>query len=230
MNAEIKLEQFSGPLDLLLSLLSEQKLSISELALSQITEQYLDYLDKLGENRTEELADFLVIATRLLLLKSKSLLPQFSPEEEEEPSLEDQLKLYKKFLDASKKMNKIWMNDQKSSFRVEPPRMPEGFIPPSNLTLDFIHESMVQLVNRIAPPKPLPKTEIDRTISVKEKIAQIRKLLQRKKITGFFEILENAENKTEVIVGFLALLELLKQGNVGLKQQGVFGDITIEKV
>ena len=72
--------------------MNEQKLSLSELALSQVTEQYLDYLDKMEEKESEEMADFLVVATRLLLLKSKQLLPQFSSEEDEGPSLEEQLR------------------------------------------------------------------------------------------------------------------------------------------
>src|SRR3989338_1878896 len=111
MKRELTLDQFSGPLDLLLSLLEESKLNISEVSLSSITEQYLTYLDTLEDNRAEELADFLVVGSRLLLLKSKMLLPQFAPEEDEGTSLEEQLRLYKVFLEASKGVNRLWQAD-----------------------------------------------------------------------------------------------------------------------
>ena len=230
MSVEIKLEQFSGPFDLLLSLIGEQKMSISEIALSEVTEQYLNYLDKIENNRAEELADFLVVATRLLFLKSKYLLPQFTPEEPEGPGLEEQLRLYKAFVDASKKINNIWLNNNKSVFRIEPPRKAEGFVPPENLTLDSMYQSMVKLVHRLKPPKPLPQTKIDKTISLKEKINNIRRLLSRRNKIGFREMLSGAENKTELIVGFLALLELVKQSSVVLNQSSSFEDIMIEKI
>ncbi len=109
MNAEFILEQFTGPLDLLLSLIDGQKLNISELSLSNVTEQFLNHLDKIENKKPEELADFLVIATRLLFIKSNRLLPQFTLEEDEGPSLEDQLRVYRAFVEASKKLNKRWI-------------------------------------------------------------------------------------------------------------------------
>jgi segregation and condensation protein A len=223
-------EEHSGPLDLLLSLVDEQKLDISELSLSQVTEQFLNYLDQIEETKPEELADFLVIATRLLLLKSKKLLPQFSPEEDEGPSLADQLRLYKLFVEASHKLNKKWLSGLRGVFRIEPPHRPEGFVPPLNVSQDTLRLSIENLLKRLQPPKPLPKTFIDKAVSMKEKIDQIRQLLSRNKQVNFSQVLSDAENRTEVIVGFLALLELVKQKSVALNQSDNFGEINIFKV
>jgi len=230
MKTEFKLAQFSGPLDLLLSLIDEQKLSLSELALSQVTEQYLDYLDKMEEKESEEMADFLVVATRLLLLKSKQLLPQFSSEEDEGPSLEEQLRLYKKFIEVAKKLNKNWLEDKRGVFRIEPTRKRNEFYPPTNLSISNLQKSIEKLLHRIKPPKPLPKTHIDKAILMKEKINQIRAWLKEKKSFTLSQILNDSQNKTEVIVTFLSLLELVKIKNLSLKQNNNFSDILIEKI
>lgn len=227
---QFKLNQFTGPLDILLSLIDEKKLDITSISLSEVTEQYIRYLDSLEDKKEDELADFLVIAARLLLLKSRLLLPQFMGEEDEGPSLESQLKLYKAFLDASKKVQVLWNTESRAFFRVEPPRKAPGFVPPQNVTLENLHHFMVQLVERLKPIKPLPVTTIDKGLSLKETIQRIRDLLSKKKKMQFSDLLQNTENKTELIIGFLALLELVKQRTVLLRQEGIFSDIVVEKV
>jgi segregation and condensation protein A len=224
-------EVFTGPLGLLLSLLEEKKMDVTEIALSQVTEQFLAYLDTLGARKEEELADFLVVATKLLLLKSRALLPQFFPEEEEEAgSLEEQLRLYKRFVEASKKMNALWLDARRTLFREEPPTRPEGFVPPKHVSAEQLRHVFADLLKRLEPPKPLPKTYIDKTVSVREKIDEIRAFLKKKRRLIFSEAIIDKKNKTEIIVGFLALLELVKQQQIGLKQQGTFTDIVIEKI
>lgn len=231
MAHQFTLEKFSGPLDLLLSLIESEKLSVSDIALSQVTEQYLRYLDALEDRRAEELADFLVVATRLLLMKSRLLLPQFGAEADDEGvTLADQLRLYKVFLDASKKVNRLWLNTDTAFFRIEPPRLPDKFTPPRNITLSTLRAVMLQLITRLTPPKPLPETHIDRTISLKEKLDFIRTLLGRVKEANFHSLLAEAKNRTEIIVSFLALLELVKEKVVAVKQGEQFGDIFITRV
>lgn len=230
MITHFKTEQFSGPLDLLLQLIQNNKLDITTVALSEVTEQYLHYLDSLEEKNAEDLADFLVIATRLLLIKSKNLLPQLLPDDDDGPTLEAQLRLYKMFVDVSKKVNTLWLRPAHAVFRVESPRKAVGFIPPANATLEALHTSMVQLVNRLRPPKALPETRIDRTVSIKEKIDTIRRLLQKSKHIGFHDVVSEARNRTEVIVTFLAILELMKQRFVALEQEDSFGDIVISPI
>src|SRR3990167_7246611 len=100
---KIKLEQFEGPLDLLLTLIEEQKIDITQVSLSQVTEQFLQYVSTARGMHPEELADFLVVAAKLLFIKSKTLLPSLHIEEED-GDLEKQLKMYKLYYDASQRI------------------------------------------------------------------------------------------------------------------------------
>lgn len=223
------LKNFDGPLDLLLSLIQDKELDISEISLAQVTEQYVEYIGQVEEVHPAELADFLVVATRLLLLKSRALLPQFFPEEDDGQSLEEQLRLYQMFVAASKEMNARWSGRAYAYPRIEPPHYPEYAVRPQNLTLAVLHESMTALVRRLTPPKPLPETSMDKTISVKERIEMIRKLLQTSREVHFSKLLGDADNRTEVIVSLMALLELVKQKIVVLRQDRAFTDIAIER-
>ncbi|MBI5222144.1 MAG: segregation/condensation protein A, partial [Candidatus Magasanikbacteria bacterium] len=229
MQANFKLDKFSGPLDVLLAMVEEKRMSISELALSEVTEQFLNYLSQIEDKRPEDLADFLVVATRLLFIKSRELLPQLGQEEEEGPSLAEQLKLYQAFVEASRKVNKRWLGPLRSIFRVEPLRRPARFVPPDNFFADNLRLSLEKLIRRITPPAPLPRTQIDKTISIKEKIEEIKKLLLRGRGGSFFSILKGSRSRTELIVSFLALLELVKLKDIGLKQKNNFSDIVVDK-
>lgn len=227
---DVTLQQFTGPLDLLLSLIEDEKLDVSEIALAHVTEQYLTYLETDETSDPEALADFLVIATRLLLLKSKVILPDLTPDDEGGQSLEAQLRLYRAFVRASRSVSARWVSSVQSFFRFEPPRYPTTFVAPGALTLPALRDSMRHLVARLQPPKPLPETTIDSTVSMKEKIQMIREFLGKKKSFSLHEVIASAENKTELIVCFLAILELLKQHVVHLQQQDTFSDIVIHRV
>ena len=231
MKNSVELEQFSGPLDLLLALIQEQKLSISEISLSTVTEQFMTYLDTLEENRADELADFLLIASRLLILKSRALVSQFVPEEEEGPSLAEQLRLYEQFVQAAKQVNKFWLGPKRSSFRVEPPRRRGAvFVLPTNVSLEALRVQLAQLIARLTPLQALPETRIDRAISMKQRIDHIRSILRTGHPVNFYDIIKPAANRTELIVSFLALLELVKEQFLAMRQEEVFGDIVINKL
>jgi segregation and condensation protein A len=227
---EIRLEKFTGPLDLLLSLVEEQKMEITEVSISHVTEQFFDFLDKLEERKPEDLADFLVVATRLVYLKSKTLLPYLMPEEDDGPSLAEQLRLYKMFLEASVKINKMWNDDKLSYGRFEPPLRPVEFIPPQNSGLENLTSSYLILLKRLKPVDPLPQIKINRAVSVKHQIENIFNLLKTAKKVSFSEIIKTSQSRTEVIVSFLALLELLKTEKIFITQNNSFEDIEINRV
>ncbi|MBT4071269.1 MAG: segregation/condensation protein A [Candidatus Magasanikbacteria bacterium] len=229
MSVSFSTGQFDGPLELLLSLISEKKMNITEISISEVTEQYLSYVDTLEEINADELVDFLVIAAKLVLVKARMLLPQFSAEEEDEQSLEEQLRIYKQFVEASTHIQSYWQSGKHGVFREEPRHTRIDAPLPNSLTQDGLHQSMVQLVHRLAPKKPLPQMSIDRHMTMKKKIDYIRSLLKKTKKVRFGDIISQAENKTEMIVGFLALLELVKQKTIHLQQDSAFGDITIHK-
>lgn len=227
---EIKLEKFQGPLDLLLQLIELEKLNITEVSLSQITEQFLNFLDKLEKDRSEELADFLVIATKLVYLKSKTLLPYLYPEEDEGPSLADQLKMYQQYILASKKINILWGQSRVAYGRIEPPVKNTEFVLPLNAHGEDLLKSMQKLVSRLRPVNPLPKITIDRAISVKQKVESIWNALKQHKKMNFKDLLSVAESKTEIIVSFLALLELMRDQKAFINQDSAFGNMEVNLI
>ncbi len=227
---DIKVGQFSGPLDLLLGLIQDQKMEISEVSLSKVTEQFLHYLEELEETNPDELADFLVIAAKLLFTKSKRLLFSIEPEEDEGKPLEEQLKIYRLFVGVSKKIDAQWLGPYRGYVRIEPPHLPHTIPVPENLTVKNWRMSVANLLKRLAPPKALPETRIDRTVSLKETISRLKKLLEVESQAKFSDIVGHGATKTEIIVSFLALLELVKQREIALDQTQAFSDIHIAKV
>lgn len=228
---DFNVKEFNGPLDLLLSLIEEKKKDISEVSIGEVTDQFLKYLNQLPEDERagEEVADFLVVAARLLYLKSRAVLPMFMPPEDEGPSLADQLRLYQHFVKVSRDLNRRWLEKAHGYFRSHPVEIiiPEGL--PENVSLDSLAESMRKLVSKLKPPKPLPQTKIDARVSLKEKIEHLRQLLDKQSSYNLFDALSERHNRTEIIVSFLAVLELAKQRIVDINQDEHFGDIIINK-
>ena len=229
----IKVQEFEGPLDLLLQLIEDQKLEITKVALAEVTEQYIRMLNqKQDQVKTEELADFLVIAARLLLIKSRALLPFLQWDEEEDgEDLTKQLKMYKEFLEASKVVSKMIGKKQFAFSRQKlAVQLEASFLPPPGLTVGELAKTFAEVIRRLDPYVNLPSEVIKKSINIQEKIASIRERIFREVTTNFSEILKDAKDKTEIIVSFLALLELIKQRSVVARQSGSFNDITIERI
>lgn len=233
MNAyQIKLEQFEGPLDLLLQLIEQEKLSINEISLATIAEQYLDYLQHIEERFPEELADFLVVATKLLLMKSRTLLPYLQiEEEEEERSLEEQLKIYKVYFDATKQIQQLLFNGGRL-FSRPPVKMLSRetvFAPPEGITLQNLASWMGEVLRQLEPLIALPRQSLEKAVTLQEKIADLEHRLVREFSLSFKSLIRTASSRTEIILTFLALLELVKQKSIMVKQDKLFSDISIQK-
>lgn len=228
---QIKIESFEGPLDLLLKLIEQEKLGINEISLSYVTDEYLKYIKQIEEKNPEEMADFLVIAAKLILIKSKSLLPSLNLElEEDEMALEEQLKMYKEFILASERLNQI-IEQKKFSFSREKNILYEkAFCPPEEIDKEKICISFKEIINSIKPILKLPEQALKRAISIQDKIDHIQKLIKQKTRFVFNKILNDTKDKTERVVSFLALLELTKNKLISVNQQKLFDDITIKKV
>ena len=227
----ISLEKFEGPLDLLLQLIEKDKLNITEISLAKITDQYLDYIhDKVIAS--EEVADFLLIAAKLIYLKSKYLLPNVVVNEEEDGlSLAKQLKIYRQYYEASKLINKMWLDKSRLAYQrnVDLKAYLEfGFLPPKNLKLEQFGLYFQAVLARIETIVNLPKVVMARAISIGEKIKQIKDLINQKQEL-LFSHLRSSNNKTEVIVNFLAILELVKQKEITVQQNDLFADFNIFK-
>jgi segregation and condensation protein A len=232
---KIKVEQFEGPLDLLLQLIEENKLEITKISLAAVTEEYIQVLNQSTKENiaASELADFLVIAARLLLIKSRALLPflDWGNEEDEGEELTKQLKIYKEYLEAMKVIQGMI---SKKHFAFSRPKLLTfeeiGFAPPPKLTKEKLRDVFNEVVRNLDPFLNLPTEVVRKTINIQEKIAQIRERIFKQASTKFSEILMEAKDKTEVIVSFLAILELMKQKTIIVKQDNVFEDIMIERI
>lgn len=229
---DIFLEKFEGPLDLLLQLIEKDKLNITEISLAKITDQYLAYIHE-KVIASEEVADFLLIAAKLIYLKSKYLLPNFVAQEEDDGlSLAKQLKIYRQYYDASKLINKMWLDKNHLAYQrnVDLKAYLEfGFLPPKNVKTQNLHDYFQAVLARIETIVNLPKVVMARAISIGEKIKQIKDLINQKQNLLFSHLKPANNNKTEVIVNFLAILELVKQKEIVVQQSDLFADFNIFK-
>jgi len=230
MPHKVKLEKFEGPLDLLLQLIEEKELSISEISLSRIADDYMESLRLVEEKNPDDLADFLVVAAKLLLIKSRELLPREVVAEEEGPSLEFQLKMYKIFYEASLRLAEKIKRHKFIFFRDRlPAAVAPRFSPPPSLNAEKLRNSMIDALNRLTPVIKYPEERLKKTVSIQEKIGHIRSLIERGSSVRFHEILKGSKDRTEIVVNFLALLELVRSRDVVAKQNEDFGEIVISR-
>jgi segregation and condensation protein A len=230
-NYQIKLEHFEGPLDLLLHLIEQQELDITKVSLAKVADQFIEYVNSCTKWNPDEVADFLLVASKLLLIKSKILLPSLNIDDEEAGDLEKQLKIYKEYYEASKVIDTMIKQKRFTFTREKPIRVfTPKFSPPKKLRLENLGLIFVEVLKRIEPVVNLPKDVIKKTITITEKINQIKKYILEKVSFGFKRLLNNGGNKTEVIVSFLAMLELVKQRVIEVKQGEMFEEIEIIKL
>jgi segregation and condensation protein A len=229
----ISIEKFEGPLALLLKLIEKEEMDITEISLARIADEFVDYIRKSDNIDAEEMADFLVVAAKLLLIKSKALLPYLYPEEAEEiEDFERELRIYKEYLEASQLIEKM-LGKKKFMFQREfsrqAVRLETAFCPPANLQGKDMREVLDNLIARIRPVEALKEKRLEKKISIEEKIFSIQEMLKCRIGLRFSHLLEAAADKTEVIVSFLAALELMRQREIRLDQEEMFGEIRIEK-
>lgn len=233
---EVTTEKFSGPLGLLLSLIESEEMDITEVNLAKIADEYVNYIRSGININPEEMADFLVVAAKLLYIKSKALLPYLytSEEDEEINDLEKQLRMYKEFVNASQKIKEII---SAKNFLFLPPlsksRRQQFELPvfsaPNNLDSERLKMIFSRLLEKLVKEQAevLPERILEPKINIEDKISLIKKLLLDKIKVNFSRLLESAGTKTEVIVSFLALLELAKQRELFFEQAELFSDIHI---
>lgn len=227
---EIQSEQFTGPLELLLELIEGESLSISEISLAHVTESYLDHITK-NEPPADELADFLIVATKLLLIKSRLLLPSPVEEEEDTSNLALQLKMYKAFVELSAHLEKQF-NTSVELFpreKADVIKITELVIP-NGLTIDAMQESFAKLLKNLEPFFNLKQVALERVVSVKERFEEIRNAIMERARFTFRDIVGSGRSRVDTVISFLALLELVKQRVVHVVQSDAFHDIEIKRV
>lgn len=227
----------------MLNLIESEEMDITEIALAKIADEYVAYVRANQGIDPEELADFLVIAAKLLFIKSKALLPYlYAGEEEEEINdLERQLKMYKEFVEASKKVKELVLSDRRLFLPPLTKNRRSGlnipvFCPPAKLNAALLHERFLMLLDSLAEElakrqeEKLPEKILEPKINIDEKIASIKDMLLNKLKVNFSRLLASASTKTEVIVSFLAVLELAKQKELFFEQDELFSEIHISKL
>lgn len=231
MRFEVELDKYTGPLQLLLELIEKQKLPITDVSLTKVTDDYLKYVNT-NETSLEELADFLVIATRLLLLKSRILLPSDETEEiETETSLAAQLQLYQIFVKAAEILDQQHKNTQRSFSRAQADVVKlDKFILPEELSVDELRNSFSSLLKRLEPFFRIKQATIERVVSVKERLKEIHDVILSRATLSFRDLIAKGKSKVDVVVSFLAMLELVKQRSINAIQSEPFSDIELRRV
>lgn len=238
MDYHVKLDLFEGPLDLLLHLISKAKIKIEDVSITEITEQYLDYLDKMKKFDVEIASEFLVMAATLLYIKSRALLPKPQIQEDDEFDPEQdlirRLAEYKKYKEVSEKLK-----ERKKIYSNIYYKLPEELVyKKDESTTSIIEGDVNDLISafvKLMAQKKFHRTErifypvYKRSITVSQRINQIKRILNKKVQCSFFQLFEEHYYRSDVVVTFLALLEMLKDNQIRIFQQGQFEDIIIRR-
>lgn len=231
MSFAIKTTSFEGPLDLLLDLIEKRKLFINDISLAKVTDDFIEHIKQFENMPMGESAHFILIASTLLLIKSKSLLPELNLTEEEKgdiQNLETRLKIYKRIKEASIHIEKIF-NDKVIFTQSQTRSLEPMFIPDPMFTLDKALTLLKEILNKLPKKEQLPKILVTKVISLEEMIGTLTNRITSHLRMSFKEFTkEHKENRVNVIVSFLAMLELVKDGIVHVTQENNFEDIQIE--
>jgi len=228
---EVRTEVYEGPLDLLLDLIVKSELDITRLALAAVTDQYLAHLADLQQNSAVEVSGFLVIAAKLVQIKSEALLPRPPEREEgeEDPaeSLARQLKIYRAVKTTSK-----WLHNRESEglhayIRLAPPPIIEEELDLTGVTIDNLVAMLQSLYRFQEEASPITSVVTIPKVTIKNKIQELLWKLQQQTTLSYRGLLPKKYDRVEAIVLFLAILEMVKQRYAVAEQNGLFADIDI---
>ena len=225
---------FQGPLDLLLQLIEKEELDITRIALAQVTDQYLVHIRGMSRRDPAEMSSFLLIAARLLWIKSHVLLPKApvaaAPEADEGDDLVRQLQEYRRYKEAAQQM-KGWLEQGRRGFgRVAPP--PRPIVRPAELegaTLDALLDALQRRIQELTPEQRRHPLAVPREVTLADRARRIHTLLRERAQVYFHEILEEAPGVEEVLVTLWAVLELIKRRWIVVEQEDLFGTIAIRR-
>ena len=233
----VKTEVFEGPLELLLHLIEKRKLFINDIALAEVADDYIGYIQRFENFPTKEVAHFVLVASTLVLIKSKSLLPQLQLTEEEQTDIEDlerRLKIYKKIQHMSKVVESrfgkeiIFMPSE--SQHVDP-----VFVPHTSITIASLSDAMQSILRHLPKKEKVKKAIVEKVMSLEEMLETLTTRITSALKMSFNNFAKAhttgktvREAKVNMIVSFLAMLELVKQGVLSVTQHEAFKDINME--
>lgn len=224
----IKTESYEGPFEVLLDLIEERKLLVNDLALANITEDFIQHVRAQETFPMEQAAHFIQIAATLLLIKSKSLVPDLILSEEEDADVEDlkrRLLAYEKVREAARELSRMY-----GKYVMVPAgeRAPEvTFAPSRDLSVSALVEALARVFAAREEVEELPEARVKPLVTIEEMMDRLASRVQSALSLTFKEFAGDAKERIEVIVSFLALLEMVKQGAVAAEQHATYGDIRI---
>ncbi len=229
-NFSIKTEVFEGPLELLLELVERRKLLINDISLASVTDEYMKQVSEMQEMSLPNTAQFIALAATLLLVKSKSLLPVLELTEEEESSIDDleqRLKKYQIYRDVAAKLSEQFGTSVRFAPQFTPPAV-TVFVPDKWCDLSVLREAINGVINDLPKKENKATAQVKVVISLEEMMNKLERRIAQNLQVKFSELHAGETERKVVIVGFLAILELFKQGNLLIRQEGKYSDIEIE--
>ena len=225
----VRTAAYEGPLELLLDLIEKRKLLVNEVSLTQVTDDYIQFVRSHAEFPMEQAANFIGVAATLLLIKSKSLIPELALTEDEEEDVQDlkrRLMIYEKAREAARELSRVF---GKTVMVSRGERAPEPvFAPSRDLSLETLQAALRDTLTALEKQEQLPEVRVKPLVTIEEMMDRLTKRVQTALTLSFKEFSGDAKEKVEVIVSFLALLELVKQGIVETEQYSHFADIKIK--
>lgn len=229
-NYVVKIDKFEGPLELLLNLIEKRKLHINDVSLAKVADDYVSYIKNTHDFPMSETANFILIASTLLLIKSKSLLPSLNLTQEEEDGVRDlelRLKIYQRFKEVSILLRDIF--SKQIIFLQSEKKEVIVFAPHEQITTETLLNSIKSVIKNLPKKEFIPKAVVAKVINIEEVINNLTDRIQKNLRISFKEFSNmGKEEKVYVIVSFLAMLELVKQGVANVIQEKQFDDIFIE--
>lgn len=228
MPFSIKTDTYEGPFEVLLDLIEARKLLVNDLALATITEDFIQHVRSQEAFPVEEAATFIQIAATLLLIKSKSLIPDLELTDEEDADVDDlkrRLAAYEKVREAARELTRIF---GKNVMVPAGERAPDVvFAPSRDLSAAALAEALARVLAAREEVEELPEARVKPLVTIEEMMGRLAKRVQSALTLSFNEFAAGTKERVEIIVSFLALLELVKQGAVAAEQQETHGDIRI---
>jgi len=227
----IKTQAFEGPLELLLDLVEKRKFLINDISLAAVTDEYMRQVSIMQELSLPNTAQFIALAATLLLIKSKSLLPVLSLTEEEEEGIDDlqwRLRRYQMYRDLGSQIESIF-GKQMTHQRQFVPSLSPLFVTDKFTEVDALGQAITEVLQNLPKKEEKPKVRVRKVISLEEMIENLHRRIEKQMKLTFKELIADSSEKAHVIVGFLAVLESVKQGSILVAQAQRFDDIHIEK-
>jgi segregation and condensation protein A len=238
---KIKTDKFEGPLDLLLELIEKRKLHISEISLAQIADDYLAYISSHQSFPIESSSQFLVVSATLLLIKSKALLPYLELTREEEKDVEElelRLKIYKEIKRIGEEIKEKY--GKEVIYPIAPMPKQIHFSPGEGISKEIIKEHISSVIKNLPQKNLSPETKVRQVVSLEEMIERLKERIEGALQMTFHEFVgkdktntpsgeEDRARRVEVVIGFLAMLELVKQGVIQADQNNRFGNINLHQ-